>query len=123
MTLNGLNQVLKGLCIEGSRWTISRQDCYTVDKVSLKSSCKKQDAVLKRSLQKNFTKPMLEFPKFPKELQVSVEEETGEVEPTKTEPTSTKPAVVEKDETQGHEEEADKTEMVNIATDHEGMEN
>ncbi|KAH1032507.1 hypothetical protein J1N35_044681, partial [Gossypium stocksii] len=80
-----------------------------------------RDATLMRSLQKNFTKPMPVFLEFHKEQQAFIEEMMGEVEPGKVELASTKPAVAEK-ETKVPEEEATKTESVNIENDQEGIE-
>ncbi|KAH1107956.1 hypothetical protein J1N35_011724 [Gossypium stocksii] len=36
ITIEGLAQVLDDLCIEGTRWTVSNQECYTVEKALLK---------------------------------------------------------------------------------------
>ncbi|KAH1122514.1 hypothetical protein J1N35_005674 [Gossypium stocksii] len=38
--LDRLNQVFKYLCIKGTRWIVSRQACYIVDRKSVKPSCK-----------------------------------------------------------------------------------
>lgn len=40
ITMDGLNQVLQDLCITGTKWTLSRQDYYTVERASLKPSCR-----------------------------------------------------------------------------------
>ncbi|KAH1082572.1 hypothetical protein J1N35_022333 [Gossypium stocksii] len=40
ITTKGLQQVLQDLCIEGTKWTISRHNCYTIDRVALKPHCK-----------------------------------------------------------------------------------
>ncbi|KAH1114094.1 hypothetical protein J1N35_007472 [Gossypium stocksii] len=32
ITTEGLNQVLTGLCVEGMTWTISQNNCYTIDR-------------------------------------------------------------------------------------------
>ncbi|KAK5811459.1 hypothetical protein PVK06_026794 [Gossypium arboreum] len=40
ITAEGLNEFLEDLCMEGTKWTISRNDCYTIDRVSLKPHCK-----------------------------------------------------------------------------------
>ncbi|KAH1030316.1 hypothetical protein J1N35_046111 [Gossypium stocksii] len=36
ITIEGLNQVLVDLCVEGTKWTVSRNDYYIFDRVSLK---------------------------------------------------------------------------------------
>ncbi|KAL1120219.1 hypothetical protein V6Z11_D01G152500 [Gossypium hirsutum] len=36
ITAEGLTQVLEDLCIEGTRWTISNQECYIVERALLK---------------------------------------------------------------------------------------
>ncbi|KAH1039068.1 hypothetical protein J1N35_040811 [Gossypium stocksii] len=40
ITAKGLQLVLEDLCIEGTKWTISRHNCHTVDRVVLKPHCK-----------------------------------------------------------------------------------
>lgn len=40
ITADCLNQVLQDLCVTGSKWTVSRQDCYTVERASLKPNCR-----------------------------------------------------------------------------------
>ncbi|KAH1115020.1 hypothetical protein J1N35_008398 [Gossypium stocksii] len=36
VTADGLTQVLNDLCVEGMYWIVSNQDCYTVERASLK---------------------------------------------------------------------------------------
>ncbi|KAL1182299.1 hypothetical protein V6Z11_A02G107500 [Gossypium hirsutum] len=40
ITVEGLNQVFEDLCLKGTKWTVSRNDCYTIDHVSLKPHCR-----------------------------------------------------------------------------------
>lgn len=35
ITVEGLNQVLKDLCVKGIRWIISSQDCHTIERITL----------------------------------------------------------------------------------------
>ncbi|KAA3483227.1 Retrovirus-related Pol polyprotein from transposon 412 family [Gossypium australe] len=39
ITPDVLNKDLKYLCVEETKWTVSRKDCYTVERVSLKHCC------------------------------------------------------------------------------------
>ncbi|KAL1081351.1 hypothetical protein V6Z11_D09G058600 [Gossypium hirsutum] len=36
ITIEGLTQVLKDLCVKGTQWIISSQECYTVERASLR---------------------------------------------------------------------------------------
>ncbi|KAL1185319.1 hypothetical protein V6Z11_A01G107400 [Gossypium hirsutum] len=78
----------------------------------------KRDVALKRPLQKNFTKLMPTFPKFPKELQSSVEEGMAIVEPVETELGTTNPAAEEK-ETKSPDEDTKNTKSIHIEIDNE----
>ncbi|KAH1082619.1 hypothetical protein J1N35_022380 [Gossypium stocksii] len=40
ITMDDLNQVLQDLCVVGTKWTMSRHDCYTVKTASLKPNCR-----------------------------------------------------------------------------------
>ncbi|KAH1097168.1 hypothetical protein J1N35_014089 [Gossypium stocksii] len=40
ITVGGLNQVLKDICVEGTKWIMSKQDCYTIERVSLNPHCR-----------------------------------------------------------------------------------
>ncbi|XP_016735604.1 uncharacterized protein [Gossypium hirsutum] len=61
---------------------------------------RKRDAAIKKSLQKNFTRPLPMFPNFPKELLSDAEErEEDEAEADATEPTTIHTATKEKDQT------------------------
>ncbi|KAH1129851.1 hypothetical protein J1N35_001229 [Gossypium stocksii] len=39
ITAECLQQVLKDLCVEGTKWTVFLQDCYTIKCISLKPQC------------------------------------------------------------------------------------
>ncbi|KAK5770962.1 hypothetical protein PVK06_047127 [Gossypium arboreum] len=65
----------------------------------------RRDAAMRRSLQNNFTKPMLAFLDFPKELQATIVERVGEVEPAETDPSTADK------ETKELEEEIEKNEI------------
>ncbi|XP_052482960.1 uncharacterized protein LOC128036125 [Gossypium raimondii] len=77
------------------------------------ANTERRDAAMRRSLQKNFTKPMLACPDFPKELQAAIVEKVGEVKPAETDPSTTKK------ENKELEEEIEKIESDSIATDRE----
>ncbi|KAH1129870.1 hypothetical protein J1N35_001248 [Gossypium stocksii] len=40
ITVEELNQVLEDLCVEGTKWTITQNDCYSIDRVSLNPHCR-----------------------------------------------------------------------------------
>ncbi|KAH1055746.1 hypothetical protein J1N35_033811 [Gossypium stocksii] len=84
ITTKGLNQVLEDLC----------------------GYVKRKDKAIKKSPQKNFTRPMLTFLTFPKELLLNLKDkDEDEVEATVTD-TTTYPVTVKKmnKETEGEEE-------------------
>ncbi|KAH1091363.1 hypothetical protein J1N35_018620 [Gossypium stocksii] len=40
MTTGKLNHMLIDACVEGTKWKVSRNACYTIDKVTLKPHCR-----------------------------------------------------------------------------------
>ncbi|KAH1113940.1 hypothetical protein J1N35_007318 [Gossypium stocksii] len=40
ITTKGLNQVLANLCVKGTKWIVSQNVCYTIDRVSMKPYCR-----------------------------------------------------------------------------------
>ncbi|KAH1107542.1 hypothetical protein J1N35_011310 [Gossypium stocksii] len=104
ITTKGLNQVLEDLFMEGTKQTVSLNDCYTINSVSLKPHCKV------------WLVPV--FPTFPKELLSDLEDkDEDEVEATESK-TTTHPTIAKKKNKESEWEE-EKRELVNIDSDKE----
>ncbi|KAK5845421.1 hypothetical protein PVK06_001605 [Gossypium arboreum] len=79
------------------------------------SYVKDQDIALKRSLEKNFTKPMPKFPDFPKDLLPFLEARSVEEEPIEVSSNRAKPATMRENLEKGKtaKKEPEKTKFVN----------
>ncbi|KAH1031690.1 hypothetical protein J1N35_043864 [Gossypium stocksii] len=77
---------------------------------------RKRNATIKKPFQKNFTRPMLAFPSFPKELLSDTDKDDDELGVDEAEPTPTHPAIEEK-AIKGLEGDEVKTQSLSIETD------
>ncbi|KAK5825213.1 hypothetical protein PVK06_020021 [Gossypium arboreum] len=77
----------------GSISTSSTPTCAMTIPSTSNSVFEERDAAIKRSMHKNFIRPMLSFPRFPKELHSDVEEEEEEAEIGETNPAPTHLAI------------------------------
>ncbi|KAK5825287.1 hypothetical protein PVK06_020101 [Gossypium arboreum] len=85
------------------------------------ANVEKRDGAMKGSLQKNFTKPMLAFPKFRKKLQEIVEQGMPNANSAVAEP-GTNNSIAKEKETTSPDKDIEKAELVHIETDDERTE-